>query len=320
MALEGSADDRLDDGTAEQLESLYRMTAPAIEPLFSFSLDSDGNTKMRAVMSTDFAVSQNGRAKLTAGSTQISDAAEKRRTTDFMLMSRWRPRAAVDMEAGGGAVKVVSEVIPTASVRARFGSAADIARLDLRLNRNLMDATPALLANRVVRNEVQIRPDFALSRYFRMRGLAGGAIIDGRGERNRRHTVGAGPVWKPARVLELSANLTQSRYQHASNVGYFAPQQIQSVDAGAYIELDGENVLLAMDLGGGVERFREHGAAFASWAPAFRAYTLLSFRLQPGRELRFEFDGYNTQAGIALAPSPGWKSASISGALRWSLR
>jgi len=320
MALERAGDDRLDDGTAEQLESLYRVTAPAIEPLFGFSRDSDGNTKMRAVMSTDFAVGQNGRAKLTAGSTQISDAAERRRTTDFMLTSRWRPRAAVDIEAGAGAVKVSSEVIPTTSVRARFGSVADIARLDLRLNRNLMDATPALLANRVVRTEVQIRPDFALSRHFRMRGLGGAAIIDGGGERNRRHMIGAGSVWKPAHVLELSANLMQSRYQHVSHVGYFAPQQLQSADAGAYIELDGEDVLLAMDLGGGLERFREHGAGFGSWAPAFRAYALVSFRLQPGREFRFEVDSYNTQAGVALAPTPGWKSASISGSLRWALR
>jgi hypothetical protein len=84
------------------------------------------------------------------------------------------------------------------------------------------------------------------------------------------------------------------------------------------MEFERERSLVALDFGVGGERFREHGAAFGSWRPAFRGYALVLFQLQPGRELRFEVDSYNTQAGAVAAPTSGWYYGSVSATLRWA--
>jgi tetratricopeptide (TPR) repeat protein len=329
IALQRVAGNKSDEETSQRLGLLSRVTAPAIEPLFAFSRDSDGNTKVRAVVSSDFAFGENTRLKLDVGHTQISDAAETRSFNDFTVTTQWRPRAAVDIDAGGGAVrtnpttaggvKFPAELIATTNVRARVTAPGNAARLDLRLNRRLMDATPTLLTNRVVRNEVQLRPDLALSRQFRVHGVGGAALIEGNGGRNHRYIVGAGPGWKPLHAMELSANLTQSSYDHASQAGYFAPKQLQSIEGATYIEVEHEPTLLVLDLGGGVERFKENGSGFGHWGPAFRGYALLSFQLQPGRELRFEIDSYNTHAGPVVVPTPGWKYGSVTTSFRWAI-
>jgi Tfp pilus assembly protein PilF len=321
VALQRYGSDSRDKETVQRLESLSRITAPAIDPLVAWSRDSDGNTRVRTLIGSDFAAGERTRLQLNVGRTQISDAVETRSFNDFMLTTRWRPRAAFDFDAGAGAMRTSSsELIPLANVRARFRAPSDALRLDLRFNRSPMDATPALLVNRIVRNEFQARPDLALSQRFRVRGVGGAALIEGGGDRNQRFIAGAGTAWKTSDAMELSASVTQSSYDHATQAGYFAPKKLQSIDGGTYLEKEGDAFLLALDLGGGVERFQVNGQAFGRWAPVFRGYALLSFRLQPGRELRFEIDSYNTHAGPVVVPTPGWKYGSVTASLHWAIR
>ncbi|MBI1956667.1 MAG: hypothetical protein HYS38_09765, partial [Acidobacteria bacterium] len=119
--------------------------------------------------------------------------------------------------------------------------------------------------------------------------------------------------------VEVSANYAQIRYAHPSRAGYFAPDQIQTMQAGSYMEFEGNAALVALDLGAGAERLQEHGAMFGRWRPSLRAYALLSFPFRPGRELRFEIEGYDTQAGPVVAPTASWKYGSAAVSFRWAL-
>src|SRR6185503_13216617 len=100
--------DSRDKETVQRLESLSRITAPAIDPSVAWSRDSDGNTKLRTLIGSDFAVGERTRLQLNVGRTQISDALETRSFNDFMLTTHWRPRAAFELDAGAGAMRTAS--------------------------------------------------------------------------------------------------------------------------------------------------------------------------------------------------------------------
>jgi tetratricopeptide (TPR) repeat protein len=291
----------------------------AIEPAFSFSRDSDGNNKVRAVAGGDIAVTQGARFGVSVGHTRISDAFSDNSVKDFMLTARMLSKAALQFDAGVGAVRVARETLPVARVRLRASAPENKIRIDMRLNRALLDATPLLTANRVVRTEVSMRPDVGIGSRLRLRGTGGAGWMTGGGEKNNRYIVGGGTALTLTRAIEVSANFAQVQYRQASAVGYFAPSRIQTADIGSYMEFETERAVIAFDFGGGVERFREHGATFGEWRSALRGYSLLAFRLTPGKELRFEIDGYNTQAGPVAAPTSGWKYGSLSASFRWAL-
>lgn len=291
--------------------------APAMEPEFGFSKDSDGNTSVRSMFGGDFAISNTTRLGLTAGQTQVSDHSSNHRFADFAFNARWRSARALLVDAAAGIVRVDRQNIPAARFRLQTAPART-ARLDLRFNRNLTGATPLLIANRVVRTEVQAKPELAVSG-VRLRGLGSLGWIDGPGETNNRYTVGGGAGWNLTPSIEMSANLRQTSYARPTHSGYFAPERIHAIDAGSYMEFETSSMLLAIDVGAGAQRFRERAQAFGSWGPALRGYAMASFRLQPGREIRFEVDGYNTMAGSVAAPSSGWRYGSFSASLRWAL-
>jgi hypothetical protein len=295
-----------------------RLNAPAIEPSFSMSRDSDGNTRIRNVVANDFGVN-GARIGLAIGRTQVSDTSGTRTLQDFILTARARRTSTIQFEGAAGAVRTAKETIPIGRLRLRAGRASNLARMDFRFNRTLLDATPLLVTNRIARSEVTVRPDVAVAPHFRLRGLGGAGWIGGGGEANNRYTVGGGTAWNVTPSIELSSNFTAIQYRRYSHAGYSAPARIHAVDIGSYMEFETEKTLIALDFGGGAERVREHGALFGKWRPALRGYGLLAFRLKPGKELRIEFDGYNTQAGPVAAPTSGWKYGSLAASFRWTL-
>ena len=317
--LEPNESDAVDGRTRMvELQEADRSNGPAVEPSFSISRDSDGNTRVRSVIAGDVAVVNGMRVGLSIGHTRISDMTGDRTLKDFMFTTAVRPNSTLQFDAAVGAVRLAQETLSTARLRLRASTPANKARMDLRFNRTLLDATPLLTANRVVRNEVTIRPDVAVGSHFRLRGIGGAGWMTG-GEENNRYTTGGGAAWNLAPAIDLSANFTQVQYRRTSSAGYFAPARIHTADIGSYMEFETESTLIALDFGAGVERFREHGARFGAWRPALRGYGLLAFRLRPGRELRFELDGSNTQAGPVAAPTSSWKYGSVSASFRWTL-
>src|SRR5439155_10129943 len=185
-------------------------------------------------------VADGARLGLTVARTRVDDNVDSRSYSDFLLTTHVRPRADLSVDLAGGAVRPDRDAravetagfIPTAQVRLRAASPGDTSHLDLRFNRSVADATPLLLARRVVRNDIQARPAFALPQHLRLRGIGGTSLIQADGDRNHRYTLGGGPAWSPVPAVELSANFTQSSHSHATKAGYFAPERIQTIDAG----------------------------------------------------------------------------------------
>src|SRR5262245_6631836 len=70
VALQRYGAEPRDKETVQRLESLSHITAPAIDPLVTWSRDSDGNTKVRTVIGSDFAAGERSRLQLNVGRTQ----------------------------------------------------------------------------------------------------------------------------------------------------------------------------------------------------------------------------------------------------------
>lgn len=318
-ALERAARLAPDEKTTDRLETLHGLEAPAIEPSVGFSRDSDGNTRVRTSGAADFEAGDGVRVGLTAGWTNVSDGQATHGYSDVTVAANWRPQAGVQLDAAGGLVSARS-TIPTMRLRLRATGAVSKHAIDVRFVRMLLDATPTLVQNRVVRSELQARPSISISEHVRLRGTVGAGAFQGGGETNSRKTFGVGAAWSVSPSVEVGGTYTQFGYAHASHAGYFAPKRLQSLDVGSYMEFERDTTLVALDVGGGLERLRQYGSPAGPWRPAFRAYALVSFTLRPGRSIRCEIDTYDTQAASVATPGPGWKYASVTASLHWALR
>ena len=78
-----------DEDATVEVERQRLLLAPTIEPTFSWSHDSDGNTRIRTAMGSDFALSNRSRLGLTVGRSQISDGVSTRTSADFTVTGKW---------------------------------------------------------------------------------------------------------------------------------------------------------------------------------------------------------------------------------------
>ena len=99
--------------------------------------------------------------------------------------------------------------------------------------------------------------------------MGGVGLIRGAGEENRRNMVGGGAVLKLTPAIQISGDFNQSRYRQPSLVGYFAPERVQTIDVGSYMEFETESTLVALDFGSGAERLRKHGRVSANGGRCF---------------------------------------------------
>jgi len=77
--------------------------------------------------------------------------------------------------------------------------------------------------------------------------------------------------------------------------------------------------VLAFDLGVGVQRVAQQGAALGAWRRALRLYSLIAVPLAPGRELRFELDSDDSGVATESATTAQWRYVSMQLSLRVAL-
>lgn len=322
QALQEVPDQRLD---------MYRSAAAtAAEPSYSFSRDSDGDVRQRIQLGGDATIRNDLRLGMTIARESVADNDFQEQFSEFGVLARWRPKAAVNVSATAGAIRaqatsdrdgvsIWEAVIPVAGLRARVVSPGGLAQLDAQFSRNLVDATPLLVANRVVRNEIQMRPELSIAPRVHLRAVGALGAIDGTGDQNSRYLLGFGGGLNLGEGAELTANYSQLHYDHSTQAGYFAPDLVQTMEAGWRMEVDRNLMSLSLDCGAGAGRVRKHMAEYGPWGPSLRANSLLSFGFGHGRELRFEMELYNTQLSPRLAPASAWRYASATVGLRWAL-
>jgi hypothetical protein len=245
---------------------------------------------------------------------------------ELALRAAARPSGALQIEAEGGATRVDpvggagATITPTGQLRARWRDPMGGPAVDLRARRNVIDASPLLVTNRVVRTEIGAIIEVPVASGLKLRGIGRTAALSSAFDVNHRTTFAGVAALAVTPSLEVSGQVHEIRYSRPSSAGYFAPRLIQIAQVGSYIELEtARSFVLAFDLGAGVQRVAQQGAALGPWRRALRLYSLVAVPLAPGRELRFELDGDDSGVATESATTAQWRYVSMQLSLRVAL-
>src|SRR5438094_482942 len=133
--------------------------APAITRLVGGSHDSDGNTTLRFGATAELRASGPTRLGVRATREQVRDEVTTIGLDELTLRAAARPTGTLQIDAEGGATRVDAAggagatLTPTGHVRAPWRDPMGGPAVDLRARRNVIDASPLLVMNRVVRTE-----------------------------------------------------------------------------------------------------------------------------------------------------------------------
>ena len=304
-----------------------RAAAPAVTPLVSGSRDSDGNTTFRVGGSAELAAQGPLRLGVEANRDRVTDGVSTAWLEQLALRAAWRPGRLASVEGALGGTRLEpsdngsTTVVPTGRLRARWRSSAHGAAVDVRAQRGVLAASPLLVDNRLVRTEVRTVVEIPVTRALKLRGLGRTAVLSDRADVNHRTELGLVLALPLSPAIELSGQVHQLRYSHASTAGYFAPRLGQVVEAGSYVELESPGGwLLALDVGAGAQRVAEFGGQPGPWTRSLRGYAFITAPLAPGRALQLELEGEDSMVAREAATTVGaWRYGSAVLSLRWAL-
>src|SRR5262249_2667990 len=254
-----------------------------------------------------------------------------RQVRDIGLRFVWRPIAALRLEASPERTQVESEpgrrnVTPvpatsfaTGTARIRWREPRSGVGVDVAGRRELLDASVQLVDARVTRSEGSVRVDVPVRYGIGLRGGARLASYDGAAP-NTRHGWSGGLVYAGTPPIEWSVTIRESRFDHPSATGYFAPEHVQSSEVGSYMELERGRITWSLDLGAGVERITAFGEAPGAWDATLRGWTQVAIALRPGCAIRFEGEADDSRAAAESSASNGWRYGFAAASLRWALR
>ncbi len=332
---------------ASQLTAWKHDTHVQIEPAVVLTRDSDANVTRRAGVNVRLPLVGRAAVSVAASALQASNADLFPGTPSAQSASLgavWRPRAAFSAEANVGLTqgaapsttvttttttgpqrrpRVITATstqsnaytTPTGFVRLRWRGVAGGPSLDVRAARTVLDATPELLANRVVRTEGGVAVDLPLVAGFRGRAQGRAAAINTREEpENTRTTFGGALVRPVGNWGDIALNAQRIRVARATTQGYFAPRSADIAEVSTYVERESERgVVLAIDAGVGMQRMQAFDAAATStWQPAARLWSHLDVPLARTFLLRTEVDLYDGGVARDAATAAHWRWISAS--------
>jgi tetratricopeptide (TPR) repeat protein len=341
-----------DPKIAQRLAVVRGVAAPAFTPLVAGSYDSDGNTIWRFGGALELGAAGPARLGIEGSRTHVAEDTLPGADLDaFALRGTWQPEAQLKIDAAGGATRIEpiamsvgptpgpppkgppSQVsirssallIPTGQVRARWRAAASRLGVDVRADRGLVDASPLLVANHVIRTQFSGLLAVPVVGPVTLRAIGKTATLSDSLETNHKTQASGVIAVAVTPAAELSAQFHQIHYDHPSVSGYFAPWQLQVAEAGTYFEIETPgSVVIAVDGGAGVQRVAKQRGQFGPWTAAFRLYAMLDAPLAPGRDFRLELDSEDSQvattdAAGGQATSGQWRYGSVIASLRWAL-
>jgi hypothetical protein len=306
--------------------TLRATRAPALEPSVGYSRDSDGNRTSRLGLRADWEVGEGTRLGVSGSAASIGDGVTSHRIQEGSLRlshgSGGRSRFTVD--AGGVRLErglagnTWLTAVGEARLRWHAPGRAHGMLLDLRAQRLPLGTTPLLIENRGIRNEARAIAELPVGP-LKLRGGGRVGSITALSESNTRWAVDGALVLPLGWQGELSFQYHRLHYDRPSNVGYFAPRRVESIEGGSYAELAGQGVSLAFDLGAGAQRLQEFGAGTGPWRLALRGWAYVAVPFAPGRELRLELEGYQAPfAPEGVTTSEHWSYFAVSSGVRWS--
>ncbi|HXJ29724.1 MAG TPA: tetratricopeptide repeat protein [Gemmatimonadales bacterium] len=337
-----------DPKIAQRLAVVRGMAAPAFTPLVAGSHDSDGNTIWRFGGALELGAAGPARFGVEGSRTHVvGDTLPSADLDAVALRGTWQPVARFKIDAAAGATRIEpietstvttpgpspkgppsqvsirrtsAAMIPTGQVRARWHAPASRLGLDLRADRALVDASPLLVANHVIRTQVSGLLAVPVAGPLTLRAIGKVATLSDSLETNHKTQASGVAAFAVAPAAELSVQFHQIHYDHPSISGYFAPWQLQVAEAGTYFEIETPgSVVIAVDGGAGVQRVAQQRGQFGPWTAAFRLYAMLDAPLAPGRNFRLELESEDSQVATTAATSGQWRYGSVIASLRWAL-
>ena len=304
-----------------------RAAAPAVTPVVSGSRDSDGNTTFRLGGSVELQARGPLRLGVEASHDRVTDGVSTAGLEQLALRAAWRAGRLASLESALGGTRLErsdsgsTTVVPTGRMRARWRSSTHGVTVDVRAQRAVLAVSPLLVNNRVLRTELRALVEIPVTRTLKLRGLGRTALLRDTADLNHRTALGGVVAVALSPAIEVSGQVHQIRYSHASTAGYFAPRLGQVVEAGSYIELEtASGWLLALDVGVGAQRVAEFGGQPGPWSRALRWYSLITAPLAPGRALQLELEGEDSMVAREAATTAGaWRYGSAALSLRWAL-
>lgn len=326
VALEKAQAHNVTPASERRLRTLHAMAAPWAEPITEGSTDSDGNDVVRGGLTIGKMLDGAFGAEAHAAVTHVGAAGVGSSVYDLGVGARWRPTAALRTEAHAGVTMADSVVAggqrtqPTGDLHVDWRDPNGMAAVNVRGSRTLVAASPQLVQNDVVRNEIGGRADVRVVGPLRLRALARDADITSAIDQNNRLALGGGLVLAGS-IGELSATMQQISFAHHSTAGYFSPQAAKVIEAGTYFELESAHgVRLSLDAGVGAQQVTDWGVPGGPWGPAYRTWTELALPMAVGSELRFAAESYDSRIGSDVATSSTWRYLSLSVSLHWAIR
>ena len=338
-----------DPDVARRLELARALTRPSLEPGGGYQRDTDGNQVSRIRLRADLATTDGSRLGLNLGFTRTGNDSDRVESQEGSLSWVARPGFATRVQLGLGLLRTELPSASTPSppgppgtpgppappsapapageswmpaignVRFRWTGRDRGPVIDVSGQRYPLLETPELALNQVMRTEGRVLAELPVGP-LRLRGEGRGGVITAPGEANQRWSfTGAVAVplgWRG----ELSLQWHQLGYRDTTTLGYFAPEGVETLEAGSYLELgDAAPWTLALDLGAGGQRIQRFGEVPGGWGLALRGWGWITHALGPGRALQLELEGYNAPGAAVVATAPDWNSFAISLSVRWGL-
>ena len=266
-------------------QGLAAQQPATLEPIVGASRDSDGNLGLRFGLAVEGAAGPRVRLGVEGSRSQVEDGIDRVRS--YQLAGRLTLRSAVPdlrFEAAlGGTVLDPSGVVPTETLiptgrlRLRWRRAPGGAGFDLRARRGLLDASPDLMANRVIRSELGGTLDLPVAGRIKLRGTGRVTDLADRLDRNLRTAAGGMLVLAVAPAVEITGQVHRIAYDHFSTAGYFAPRLVQVAQIGSYGELEKWPVTFSYDVAAGAQRLANRGVPLGPWGRALSFWSQLGW-------------------------------------------
>jgi len=333
---------KADDVQARLAKGRLR-AAPAVEPIGGMISDSDGNRTWRYGGNFDFALRGGFRLGARLSRMAVDDGQPldperlwKRvrvpsnlevpvtgaRLDEAIFRLTGRPGPALRLDLTGGLARLQGPNEKAwstiqADVRLKWRGSKSGPAFEVRGLRIPLAASPLLVANRGMKNELRLNLDLPVGPLrFRGGGRAGSIIAAGE-QANARFQGDAALVLPLGWSGEISAQYHRIGFARASTSGYFAPSSVETIEAGTYWEWSGDGAFGAsLDLGAGLQRLAKQNEALGPWKPALRGWASLSLAMSPAWVWRVEAEAYSAPfAPVGAATSADWRYLSVSAGL-----
>ena len=316
-----------DAGLARRIDTLRVRTAPSVL-VGVVGAGETGASTSGTSLSVDTAAGDSGRIGVFYERRRISSFGDLAQSERFGFRTSARLRSDIQVSASGGAAfaastrgSETSELRPAATFRIRRAGPGPGPILDLKIQRDSIDATPELVRAPVSRMQAVTSIDAPMIGPLRLRGQARVAALTRGDEDNRRTGITAGVGLAVAHELRLTSDWQETWHTNPMAHGYFAPRHVQVAAIGLEFEREYDRATIAFDLGGGVQRFqRTEQPIVGSWAPALRGWGLLAWNMGRRQQILLELESYDSHVSDSIVVADRWRYMSATASLRVSLR